>query len=172
MAPKPRVWIVFIGPTEQQDGFRVNRHVQRHVTDVFAGGPFCTGVSGCWDLGGGWDLICRSWCCGVSGPAYWKYLALVAGCFGRASLMWLMSLCPAIIWWAKKGLMNTLKSKPWCNTCLGHYEYLLNKRGTGRVSQWKSLTAALRHQGWCSEFSLQVRRIISAILNLGPEGEV
>lgn len=58
MVPKARIWVVFIIPTEQQDGCRVNRHVQRHLTDGFAGEPFCRGVqvSGCC-MAGTWSAV-------------------------------------------------------------------------------------------------------------------
>ena len=168
MAPNPRTGIVSISPTEQQGGCRMSRPVQRHLTDGFAGEPFssCVQVSGCCMVGTGFAV------CGAPGclvlPAWRLALPAARGEHrprGRA-------LPPASIWRAKKGLMNTLKGKPWCNTCLRRYTYSLNKRGAWRGLLWKSPAAALWHQQWHSEFSSQVRRMISAILNLGPEGGV
>lgn len=104
----------------------------------------------------------------------WSCLMLHSSSCGRASIMWPIPFPPVNIWQATKGLMNTWKIKPWHSTLghLGHYEHLLNKRGPEAVSLCWSPATALSHQQWCSEFSPQVRRIISAILNLGPKGGV
>lgn len=167
MVPKSRIWIVFISPTGQQGGCRVKRRVQRHPADGFAGDPLQWHL-GLWVLCG-WDLICCWRGCGLSGPAYFMPRSS-SGQLWESIGQWPIPFFPASIWQAKKGSMNILKSKPWCNTCLGCYEYLLYERGSGRVSAWKSSATALWHQGGCSEFSPPVRRMISAILNLRPEG--
>lgn len=94
----------------------------------------------------GWGLICLWQSCGVSGAAY-KIPLLWESISHDDGSAWSLSPVPASGKQKKKPI-NALKCNPWCNPWLGHWEYLGNERGAGRVKKPSHSTVTLAVVLW------------------------